>query len=332
MTASPRDKAAAMETTDRPTVLFVDDEERVVNLLRMMFRNDYNVLTATSGAAALELLQRQPVHVVVSDQRMPGMTGIEVLQQVSQRSPATMRILLTGYSDLAAIVGSVNEGSVYRFINKPWNNDELKQVVGEAARAAQETLKATAAAQPAAAAPVAADAAADITRSILVLDDNVRVAQWFREHFGTRYDVVAASSVATAMDALAQHDIGVIVTGENVGGESTLKLLRALKQQYPMIMAIMLTGTQDSDLVVRLINEVKVCRVLFKPVKTGAVDLALKAAMKLHESNRNDPTLWRRERVTERGSEPDDPRLGQSLIERMRARLGWLARLTGAAA
>lgn len=318
-----------IDVNDRATLLFVDDEERVVNLLRVMFRADYNVLTATSGAAALELLKQQPVHVVVSDQRMPGMTGIEVLNQVSQRSPATMRILLTGYSDLAAIVGSVNEGEVYRFINKPWNNDELKQVIAEAVRAAQETLAAVGA--PKAAPATLQETAQSPARSILVLDENPRVGQWFREHFGARYEVIAAGSVATAMDALAQHDIGVIVTGESVGGESTLKLLRALKQQYPMIMSVMLTGTQDSDLVVRLINEVKVCRVLFKPVKTGAVDLALRAAMKLHESNRNDPTLWRRERVVDRGSEPDDPRLGQSLIDRMRARLGWLSRLTGAA-
>ena len=103
----------------RPSILFVDDEERVVNQLRMIFRQNYEVHTATSGAEGLAILQRTPVDVVVSDQRMPGMTGIEFLAQVRNQRPAAMRLLLTGYSDLAAIVGSVNEGEVFRFINKP---------------------------------------------------------------------------------------------------------------------------------------------------------------------------------------------------------------------
>jgi DNA-binding NtrC family response regulator len=316
--------------SDRPTVLFVDDEERVVNLLRSMFRGEYDVLVATSGVAALEIVRRHLVHVIVSDQRMPGLTGIDVLNQVRELSPATMRILLTGHSDLSAIVGSVNDGEVYRFINKPWNNDELKGVIGEAARIACETQAATVAATQEAPGAVPKAAAADEAPALLVLDDNARVPQWFRDHFGAAYPVIGASSVAAALDALERHDVGVIVTGESVGGESTLRLLRALKQQYPMIMAVMLTATQDSDLVVRLISEVKVCRVLFKPVKTGAVDLALKAAMKQHAVNRGDPTLWRRERVVERGSEPDDAGLRQSLLDRVRARLAWLARRAGA--
>src|SRR6218665_3121556 len=112
-----------MQTKSR--LLFVDDEERIVNLLRMMFRADYEVHTATSGAAALEIIAAHPIDVIVSDQRMPGMLGIELLNEVRLRSPATMRILLTGYSDLSAIVGSVNDGEVFRFINKPWDKAEI---------------------------------------------------------------------------------------------------------------------------------------------------------------------------------------------------------------
>jgi DNA-binding NtrC family response regulator len=123
----------------KPTVLFVDDEERIVNLLRMVFRSDYEVLTACSGQQALDLLDRHRVAVLVSDQRMPGMLGVQLLSEARKRSPATMRILLTGYSDLAAIVGSVNEGEVFRFVNKPWNHDEIKAIVREAADASLAT-------------------------------------------------------------------------------------------------------------------------------------------------------------------------------------------------
>ena len=102
------------------TILFVDDEIRVVNLLRISFRDKYKVLIATSGRDALEIMRTTPVDVLVSDQRMPEMLGIELLEKARQSHPGTIRILLTGYSDLSAIVGSVNDGEVFRFINKPW--------------------------------------------------------------------------------------------------------------------------------------------------------------------------------------------------------------------
>ena len=105
--------------TTRPTVLFVDDEAHIVTLLKVMFRADFEVLSATSGQGALDIIQTRKVHVIVSDQRMPGMSGTELLAKVSKLSPGTMRILLTGYSDLAAMVGSINEGEIYRFVHKP---------------------------------------------------------------------------------------------------------------------------------------------------------------------------------------------------------------------
>jgi serine/threonine-protein kinase len=78
------------------------------------------------------------MHVIVSDQRMPGMTGVELLRQSRDISPRSVRILLTGYSDLASIVGSINDGEIYRFISKPWDNQELATTIGEAATIALE--------------------------------------------------------------------------------------------------------------------------------------------------------------------------------------------------
>lgn len=177
--------------------------------------------------------------------------------------------------------------------------------------------------EPSAAAP---QPVADPPHAILVLDDNARVAQWFRDHFGAMVRVIGANTVSAALDALERHDIGVIVTSEVVGGESTFELLCALKQHYPMLMAVLLAATHDSALVVRLIDEAKVCRVLFKPVKTGAVDLALKEALKLHAAHRSDPAAWHRDDGAERGTELATASTRPSLLERLRARLGWRAR------
>ena len=111
-------------------ILFVDDEENVLKAMRRIFRQEnYTMMTASSGAEALEVLQKEAVHVVISDHRMPGMTGAELLRKIKTLYPQTIRIMLTGHADVNAIMGAVNEGAVYKFITKPWNDDDLRLTV-----------------------------------------------------------------------------------------------------------------------------------------------------------------------------------------------------------
>ena len=111
-------------------ILFVDDEENVLKALQRIFRREnYTVLIARSGPEALELLTEEPVHVVISDHRMPGMTGAELLRKIKSLYPQTIRIMLTGFADVNAIMGAVNEGAVYKFITKPWNDEDLRLTV-----------------------------------------------------------------------------------------------------------------------------------------------------------------------------------------------------------
>jgi len=120
---------------DPPTLLIVDDEENVVRSLRRLFRGeDVQLRVATDPADALALLGEEPVTVVISDQRMPGMSGIEFLKRVRERSPATMRIMLTGFLDVGAAEQAVNAAEVYRFFLKPWNDDDLRITVRSAIR------------------------------------------------------------------------------------------------------------------------------------------------------------------------------------------------------
>lgn len=126
---------APAETT-RSTILFVDDESRVLTSMRAMFRRQYRVLTADSGAKALALLASEQVDVVVSDQRMPEMTGVQMLARIKQLAPRVMRILLTGYADLDAIEASINEGEVFRYLMKPCPPAQLREAVELAIKAA----------------------------------------------------------------------------------------------------------------------------------------------------------------------------------------------------
>ena len=117
------------------TLLLVDDEEHILSALRRLVRRDgYKVLTANSGAAGLEILQREPVDVIVSDQRMPGMTGVEFLGRAKELAPATVRMTLSGYTDLQSIIDAVNEGAVYKFLTKPWDDQRLREHIAQAFR------------------------------------------------------------------------------------------------------------------------------------------------------------------------------------------------------
>jgi len=117
----------------RRTLLLVDDEESILSSLKRVFRRDgYNVVTATSGTRGLQLLAEQAVDVILSDQRMPGMTGIEFLREAKRLYPHTVRMTLSGYTDLQSIIEAVNEGSVYKFLTKPWDDDLLRSHVAHA--------------------------------------------------------------------------------------------------------------------------------------------------------------------------------------------------------
>ncbi len=114
-------------------ILVVDDESENLEVLAALIEDEFPVTKASSGGEALELLSPDdPFAVVISDQRMPGMTGIELLAEFERRSPQTVRMMLTAYSDLGPLIAAVNDGSVYRFFLKPWNPDEMRSAIGDA--------------------------------------------------------------------------------------------------------------------------------------------------------------------------------------------------------
>eukprot|EP01035_Chromulina_nebulosa_P000696 gene696-957_t len=117
------------------TLLLVDDEPHILAALKRLFRRDgYQVLTAGSGHDGLELLRQHAVDVIVSDQRMPVMCGVDFLRQAKELCPHTVRMTLSGYTDLQSIIDAVNEGAVYKFLTKPWDDDRLREHVALAFR------------------------------------------------------------------------------------------------------------------------------------------------------------------------------------------------------
>lgn len=110
-------------------IMIVDDELTNLRTLMRLFRQEYEVLTAASGPEALDMLTQHDVALLISDQRMAGMSGIELMKKTVDLRPQMVKILLTGYTDAGALIEAINCGLIYRFITKPWNNDELRTTV-----------------------------------------------------------------------------------------------------------------------------------------------------------------------------------------------------------
>lgn len=123
------------------TVLYVDDEENNLVSFKANFRIKYNVLIALSGDEAMKILETKPVEIIITDQRMPNMTGVEFLEKVLEKYPAPMRILLTGYADMNAVVEAVNKGKIFHYLSKPWNEEELDMTIKRAYEVYEESLK-----------------------------------------------------------------------------------------------------------------------------------------------------------------------------------------------
>ncbi|HUD43600.1 MAG TPA: response regulator [Dokdonella sp.] len=274
-----------------PTVVFIDDEERILRSLRMLLRGRAEVLTTTSAAEVYDWLRTRPVHVVVSDQRMPVTSGVEVLREVARRSPATMRILLTGYADLDAVTASVNDGEIYRFVEKPWDGAYLVDTVLRAAQIAREDL-AAAAAPPA---PVL-DAVPAAAR-VLVLDADAAMAATVRALLPPSIAVGRAADVEQALGELARREVAVVVAVLTDATGDVVDAIKRLKALRPAMLVIAVSSIRDSRLAIGLINEGQIFRFLLDPPVRELLRRCLISALERHAQLRAAPRLQRRHEV-----------------------------------
>lgn len=117
---------------DKIHVLYVDDEEHNLMSFKATFRIKYKVHTAISGEEAIKIMAEQPIDIIITDQRMPNMTGVQFLESILDDYPDPMRILLTGYADLNAVIDAVNKGKIFHYLTKPWNEEELDMTIQRA--------------------------------------------------------------------------------------------------------------------------------------------------------------------------------------------------------
>lgn len=289
-TGSEDSQFALDMSVKKACILAVDDEERILAALKSLFRMRYHVFTTTNGNQALDFMKRHKINVVISDQRMPVMTGVELLRQAREISPATVRILLTGYSDLASIVGSINDGEVYRFISKPWNNQELQQTIAEAVTISMELASAPAS---------FSGLPQKIKAGILVIDKDEEIYRVTKGLIDTLCPVYYAPNLEAAIAVMQEHEIAVVIADVGTGNADVTAMIKLLKQDYPQILTIVLTAASDSDMVIELINQAQIFRFLNKPVKVKILKSHLQAALSQYIVLQKSPQLLKQYQVQE---------------------------------
>jgi DNA-binding NtrC family response regulator len=246
----------------RPSLLFIDDEPRVLNAIRAVFKSGYDVALATSGFDALALLHKQEFDVIVSDQRMPGMTGVEFFRRAKRIAPNTVRILLSGFADMDALMAAVNEVEIHRFVSKPWDNASLRAVVADAVEVAR-------AMRPGADHPTLPEepriVPPEIKEGLVVVDAGRELHDRVEAEFGGRYHVIHCETLVDSLALLHRRPCTVLVCRLDVSDHDDMVFLMQLKQHHPGIMLITVCEATDAARLVALINRVGIFRFLREP-------------------------------------------------------------------
>ncbi len=191
-------------------ILLLDDEEGILESLELTLRDDYRVFTARTGEEGLEILDREDIALVISDQVMPGMSGVEFLERVERRRPETIRMMLTGYADIGSLTRAINEGHIYRYVPKPWEPDELRLNVRRALEAWQLQQRNVQLGTELAAANDR------LRRENLYLRREVEARYSFDQLIG---ESLAMQRVFDVMQKVAETDATVLLTGETGTGK-----------------------------------------------------------------------------------------------------------------
>jgi eukaryotic-like serine/threonine-protein kinase len=296
-------------TIDRPRILFVDDEVRILSALSALFRQQYHVMVSSGGAHALQLVKEHRPPVVVSDQRMPAMPGTEFLRQAREIDSTSTRILLTGYSDLAAIVGSINDGEIFRFVNKPWDNQELRETVTEAMDIAISTRAETVDV------PLELAPGTGATAAIVVAQESRELFDLVMSGIAGHHPVCHATSVKSVLRTIEEREVAILLCDLD-GFHGADVMLKLVKRSHPAIQSVAVAAASDSGNLISLINQAQIFRFMNRPVRPGLLDRTLRSALTVGARYRAQPQLARRQKV-QVAPEVAESTIGRQILQRL---------------
>lgn len=267
-----------MSQVSLPKVLCVDDEPGLLRSLRWLLRGQYEVAVASSGFDGLALLGAENFDVVISDQRMPGMTGTEFLERAKQVSPRSIRLLLTGYSDFNAVLSSVNDSEVFRFISKPWDNQKLLDTVGDAAKVARMTQTSWVDFQD----TVTSQGSDAFDESVLVFDSDPGASAQWQAAIKNAGKLLCTNDIGEAVSHLTRQKVAVLITDIEGAQSQQMDLIRAVRRNQPQVVVLVYSRERDSATIGRLINEGQIYRFVAKPAGPDFLNRTLRSALARH--------------------------------------------------
>ncbi|MDX2129765.1 MAG: response regulator [Chloroherpetonaceae bacterium] len=266
--------------TPNSKILFVDDEPLILETLQLVFR-DWHIKLAVGPEEALKAIQSESFAVIVSDQRMPGMSGTELLKKVKEISPETIRIVLTGYSELDLVIDAINSGEVWRFINKPWDNDKLKGTVKaaydlfEVNKVLREEVKKN---------KGTSTKSTNTNLPVLFIDQLESHLKGYEGLLSNKYQFNSSTTLEAATAILKENKIAILACDSTLASEKGTDFLTYVRTYFPDIISIYISDSKDSVEAIRLINESQVFRYLVKPFpKQALIDVMEEASLKYEE-------------------------------------------------
>lgn len=278
--------------TSKMTVLCVDDEPLILNALKALLRLRYHVITTTDPFEALDILKTGKVAVIISDQRMPEMLGTELLSQAKILSPRTTRILLTGFSDLSAIISTVNDSEVYRFLTKPWSNQEVLEIVADAVNVSK------AVATVPTKVPLKTYAQPQ-TPSYVIYKSSLTDQQGFDIHaeLPEHTHALLADTNEAVIALLQQYPVKLIIVHFQSSSDADIELLKYLKRELPELLSIGLVKHADYQDIILLINEAKLYRYVMMPSRPRQIAFFVNSAIEMFHQLQTTPNLLTTQQV-----------------------------------
>jgi DNA-binding NtrC family response regulator len=267
-----------MNHVSLPKVLCVDDEPGLLRSLRWLLRGQYEVAVASSGFDGLALLGAENFDVIISDQRMPGMTGTEFLERAREVSPRSIRLLLTGYSDFNAVLSSVNDSEVFRFISKPWDNQKLLETVGDAAKVARMTQTSWIDFED----TVTSQGSDAFDESVLVIDSDTGAGAQWQTVVKNAGKLLVTNDIGEAVSHLTRQKVAVLITDIQGSTSQQMDLIRAVRRNQPQVVVLVYSQERDSVVIGRLINEGQIYRFIAKPAGPEYLNRTLRSALARH--------------------------------------------------
>ncbi len=279
----------------KPVVLAIDDERLVLSAMRRLLKPHYQVLTTENAEEALDLLRKIHIDVIISDQRMPNMTGVELLAKAKKISPFTIRLLLTGYSDAGAIEGAINDAEIFRFISKPWKNQEVLELLKKTTQIAQKNYQRHSIRRL----PTKKDIEQVKAQSrCLILDHKNNVYPIVKQLVGKHITINHVTEAIDAISFLTKNSCSVMVVSlSKHNTDHELGLTKVLKKSLPTLMIIVIAKSSDSSQMINLINEGQIYRYITRPLRLASLKMYLLSAIRYHTMLKKNPQLIKQHEI-----------------------------------